>query len=421
LSANLVKLIQSGTGIVLSSIFGIGLIKVIALKGGPETLGYFGVFRQFFQLLTVIFTLGNGYAVIEGIPKTQNVRKFIQAVSGYTFWVCAILSTTTLIFSNQISGLLFNNNENLLLIRLLPFMIFAIAYTLLMRSVYAGKGKLIHSGVLWSFSYFFMFLVSLLSTGLDHLYFYGSVISFIIAIFLFKDRTLLIPKLKFERIITFEKTAISTAITGVTGFFSFLVVRAICLNELGPDDGGLLESSWNLINYTVLIFLTSLSTYYLPQISARPNDVEFRKKFFLLINGSSLTALLILCLGKSLIIPLLFSEKFLPASTLLVLMSVGEYIKCITYFFIFSFIGLSKKKAYLILDTIANFAFIVLAMSLPTKSLESFGHIYIIYQTIYLIGALLLNFKFKVIPMHVLLSNLLLGTIIWITYYSIIF
>ena len=414
--ANIIKLIQSGIGIVLSSIFGIGLVKVLATKGGPETLGYFGVFRQFFQLLTVIFTLGNGYAVIEGLPKTLDIKKFTQTVSSYTFWTCTVLSIIILFFSAPITHILFGSYENINLIRMIPFMIFTVAYTLLMRSIYAGQGKLIQSGIFWSFSYFFMFLVSLISTQLDNLYFYGSVISFFIAIIFFKDRSLLTPKIKFERNIAFEKTAVSTAITGLTGFFSFLVVRAICINKLGPDAGGLLESSWNLINYCVLVFLTSLSSYYLPQISARPSDIEFRKKFFKIINGFSLTSLIFLCWMKPVIIPLLFSKEFLPAANLVVIMSIGEYLKCLNYFFIFSLIGISRKRPYLLIDSFSNFLFIALTFILPIQELESFGYIYVAYQAFYLICSMLLNYKFKIISINTALINLIIGLSVWSIY-----
>lgn len=419
--ANIVKLFQSAIGVILSSIFGIGLVKIIALKGGPETLGYFGIFRQFFQLLTVIFTLGNGYAVIEGIPKSLDVKEFTRTISSYTFWICVALSITVLLFSAQITNVLFDSYENMNLVRQLPFMIFSIAYTLLMRSIYAGQGKLINSGIFWSFSYFFMFLISIISTELNHLYLYGSAMSFIIAIILFKDRSLLIPRMRFKRLITFERTAISTAITGLIGFFSFLVVRAICLNRLGPQDGGFLEASWNLVNYTALIFLTSLSNYYLPQISARPNDIEFRKTFFLIISGVSCFALLVLCLAKSFIIPILFSEKFLPSSTLLTIMSIGEYLKCLNYFFIFSLIGISKKRSYLALDTISNIIFIALAFFVPIDGLKTFGFIYLGYQALYLLGSVILNLKFKIIPNKFLISTLMISLLVWGVYFAFSF
>lgn len=416
-TVSLVKLAQSGFGIVLSSLFGIGLIKIISIKSGPQSLGYFGVFRQFFQLMTVVFTLGNGFAIIEGIPKSNDKNHFIKNVSGYTFWVCVILSLLVLAFSVPISEGIFGNNDHLNLIRLMPIMIFSIAYTLLMRSIYSAEGKLIPAGLFWSFSYLFMFIVGLFSTELTHLYFYGSIMSFIAALSLFKEKALLIPTFKVERLRNFERTAISTAIAGITGFFSFLTVRAICVNELGADDGGYLETSWSLVNYIVLIFLTSLSAYYLPQISERPKDVEFRKKFFIIINFLSLSSLLFLCLGKEIIIPLLFSKKFLPASGLLIIMSVGEYFKCLNYFFNFSLIGTTNKRAYLILDTSANFLFVIMAFAFHDHRLETFGYIYVAYQAFYLLGSICLNSLYKIIPVPYLAANLAVGLTVWLGYF----
>lgn len=413
------KFSQSSIGIILSSIFGVGLIKIISIKSGPETLGYFGVFRQFFQLLTVIFTLGSGFAVIEGIPKAQDKKGFVQSVSGYTFCICLLLSILVFLFATPITLGLFGNLEQLNLIRLLPVMIFSIAYTLLIRSIYSAQGELVLSGIFWSLSYMFMFFVSFFSTELSDLYLYGSLASACVGIALFKDKSLLIPSIKFKRLISFEQTALATAITGITGFFSFMIVRAICVRELGPNAGGFLESSWSLINYTVLIFLTSVSAYYLPQVSERNDDQDFRKKFFNLLNILSIGSLLILCLGKGILIPLLFSEKFLPASDLLIVMSIGEYFKCLNYFFIFSLIGLAKKRSYIILDSIANLSFVLMAFLLPIKSLEFFGYIYLAYQALYLAGSIYLNQKYKIISHKFFFSHLGLGILIWASYLAL--
>jgi len=355
--------------------------------------------------------------VIEGLKKFNDDRTFIKTVSAYTLIVCLILSFLVFPFSHTISLNLFGNLENVNLLRLLPVMILSIAYNLLIRSIYISTGYLAQAGIVMSLSYLFMFVVSLFSTELVDIYLYGSLACVFISVITFKDRKLLFPSFTFGRIKSFEKTAISTSITGVTGFLSFLIVRSICLKELGAENGGFLEASWSLVNYTTLIFLAGLGSYYLPQVSERPEDIEFRKKFFLIINAGALTSLLILCFGKSLIIPLLFSQEFLPTSSLLDLMSVGEYLRCINFFFVFSLIGMTQKKAYIVLDTAANISFVLIALIFPVKDLQTFGFIYVAYQILYLLGSIALNSKYKMIPNKLLGLNLILGLSLWTVYF----
>jgi PST family polysaccharide transporter len=412
LSLSVIAFVKSGLGIGASAIFGVGLVKIIALHAGPEGVGTFGLYRQFFQILTVFFTLGNGYSIIKGASEAKDKKQFLRSTSTYVLLVSLILGINVLLLSKQISLTIFSNSEYLSLIRLTPIFILFMAYHGLVKSAYSGEGKIGLSGIITAIPFLTMFITAFFSTDLMTLYLSSSLASFLVALILFKRISYLKPFLRLKRNIHFEKTSFSTVLTGAVGFLSFLLIKAICTHRLGINQTGFLEASWSLVSYVTLIFLTSLSVYYLPKISI-PHGKEFRHHFFMMINTLALISLGILCLASDFFIPFLFTNEFTIMGQLLLFMAIGEYLKCINWFFIFSMIGLSYKKAYIVLDLIANLVFVSIAYLSDVKTVESFGIYYLIFQFLYLIGNVTLNHKFKIIPFGLFVFNLVIGLSIW--------
>lgn len=404
--------LKSGAGVAASAIFGVGLIKIIAVKSGPEGVGEFGLYRQFFQILTVLFTLGNGYSIIEGVSKATDKKKFLQLASDYVLIISLILSLLILSFSEQLSQAVFSSQKHVTLIRMTPLFILTMAYHNLMKSALSGEGKIGRSGIATSLPFLAMFLIAIISTELIDLYLYSSVGSLLLCLWLYKKVTSLVPTKEFHRLKNFESTSLSTIITGVVGFLSFLVVKAIATHRLGINQTGLLEASWSLVSYTTLVFLTSLGVYYLPKIS-REHDSQFRNKYFIIINGLGVLSLTILYLLNEVFISLLFTKEFMLMNKLLLLMAFGEYLKCLNWFFIFSMIGLSYKKAYVILDVIANIFFVAAVYFSDFSNIDYIGGCYIAFQGLYFIGNLLFNLKLKIIPMGLTILNLAIGIALW--------
>lgn len=411
---------KSGSGIAISAIFGVCLIKLISHHDGPEGVGAFGLFRQFFQFLAVFFTLGSGFSIVEGMPKSGNKNHFIKTACSYSFLVALTISIIVLIFQKEICLAIYSDLKNISLIRSIPLFIIPLSFHQLIKSSLNGEGYIGISGIVTALPFVTMFIVALFSRDLFDLYLYSSLISLAVSLMLFKRPLwFLIPKIPFMRLKSFEKTSISTMITGASGFLSFLTVKAICTHKLGIWHTGLLEASWSLVGYSTLVFLTSLSVYYLPKVSADQEQIGFRNHYFSLINFLALGSLMIICLGEEFFIRLLFTPEFAEMYKLLVLMAIGEYLKCLNWVFNFSMIGLSYKKAYLVLDSCANAIFVAAVFFTDLNKLEEIGFCYIIFQTCYLLGNLIINHKFKLVSNRYALGNVCLGILVWAIVFAI--
>ncbi|HXH29885.1 MAG TPA: hypothetical protein VNJ01_03665 [Bacteriovoracaceae bacterium] len=414
MSISVRSFLKSGIGVAISAIFGVCLIKLISYHEGPKGVGAFGLFRQFFQFLAVFYTLGSGYSIVEGLPKSKNKELFIKTASSYSLLVSVILSLLILIFQEQICLAIYSDLKNLHLIRSLPLFIVPLSILQLVKSSLSGEGFIGRSGVVTALPFVLMFAVAIYSRDLFDLYFYSSVLSFLLSLALFqKPLRSLVPKFPIERIKSLENTSISTMLTGASGFMSFLAVKAICTHKLGIWNTGLLEASWSLVAYTTLVFLTSLSVYYLPKVSADPTQVTFRNHYLTFINGIAAVSLILICLGENFFIKLLFTTEFLEMEKLLTWMALGEYLKCLNWFFIFSMIGLSYKKAYIILDLCANALLVGAVYFTDLSLLEEIGICYISFQTFYLLGNLFLNFRFKLVSTAWVVGNLGFGLLLW--------
>ncbi len=405
---------KSGAGIALSAVFGVGLVKLISYHEGPEGVGAFGLFRQFFQFLAIFFTLGSGYSIVEGYPKARDRVAFIRIAASYALAVSLSLSALVLLFSEEICVALYSDLENLNLIRSIPLFLVPLSVHQLIKSALSAQGYIGLSGIATALPFFTMFVIALFSRELFDLYFYSGLLSFLLGLVLYRSPVRnLLPGFPLKRLESFERTTISAVVGGASGFLSFLAVKAVCTHRLGIWNTGLLEGAWSLVGYTTLIYLTSLSVYYLPKVSAEPEQKKFRDHYFTLINGLALASLGFICVFSSFFIHLLFTPEFGAMTKILVWMAIGEYLKCLNWVFIFSMIGLSYKKAYLALDLLANALFMVLLYLSTVSDLRDLGRIYIAFQVCYLLGNIALNFKHGMLRTSSVLANVGVGVFLW--------
>lgn len=414
LSISVNSFLKSGFGVLGSAIFGVALVKLISLHDGPAGVGTFGLFRQFFQFLAVFFTLGSGFSVVEGYQKAPDKSVFIKTIFNYVFFTTLIISVVVLVAAPLIHKKIFAGKDGTLsILYATPLFIIPLALHQLIKSILNGEGKIGRTGLLTSLPFMLMFLSAFISRDIFHLYLYSSVGSLAVSLWMFrKELKNFRPSFPFKRIVSFERTSWTAMITGAMGFFCFLAVKAICTQRIGIYNTGFLEASWSLVNYTTLVFLTSLSVYYLPKISG-PHPENFKNHFFTLINLLGILSLVILHLADDFIIGLLFTDEFIGMEYLLFGMAIGEYLKCLNWFFIFTMLGTSHKKQYIVVDTIANLLFVGIIYFKTFRAVEMIGVAYIAFQVFYLLVNIALNFRYRFIKLKYLFLNLALGIAVW--------
>lgn len=408
----------SGLGVVLSAIAGLILSKIIAIKYGPSYLGEFAIFRQFFQVLVVFITFGNGFSLIQGLSNTDNKRRFLSSALKYYFGMYLVIIFfiygLSFISLPLINGQYFSSLSSIIL----PVILFFTLLFSFQRFSIAGQGLTFKSSISQSFPYILMLIGISFIHLIDRLFLFAYLLSFIFII-LIHTKSLCPSKdliVVAERDKDFEKTSLSTFITGVSGLSTFLIIKIVIKKYFNTETVGIFEASWNLAIYASMVLLNGLSLFYLPRLSSNNNDLKLVEHTLIFIVTSAVALCIFFAVFSEQIIPIFYSSQFIESIKLLKIISFGELLRALSWFFVFSFIALKQRKKYILIDLISNLSFVTIALYLAQNKYDIYhiGKSYIIYQQVYLLLCLIkspfnskLLLRYKLIPYVILIFSFL--------------
>lgn len=165
------------------------------------------------------------------------------------------------------------------------------------------------------------------------------------------------------------KLGITMTLTGVIGIGCTYLFRIWLSRIFGFEAVGYFNAAFLIIEGYVAMFFTAMSTDYFPRLSKIHTEEKKRDK---LVNEQSeigiilLTPLLIILITLSdLIICLLYSSAFLPASAILKYSLTGVLFKAISFPFSYVFIAKSDKKLFFF-EELFSWSYILLALILSS-------------------------------------------------------
>ncbi len=390
----LLKFIKSGIGVGLSAIFGLLLLRSISKEQGPEGLATFGVFRQFLQSCAVFFTCGNGMSIIESYSKAKDKEHFISNAFKYFLLITLVVGLVTILLSYPIAVGLFDNDKNWSLIALAPLIFIGMSFQAFFRLLVTAKQHLITSSLLQAAPFTLMFVFYAFSKNIFIYFILAYWVSSLFAFILWRltSEEKIQLNQKFSRILSFEKTSLATIITGAISFVSLLIVKSVSVHALGLSTTGVIEAESSLTGYVTLALISGLGTFYLAKVSENPHDQVFREKIFKFLIPVTTLVLSVLIYFDQFFIGLLFGKGLLFFSPSLSVFGMGELLRCMNTFFIFSMIGMGQRKSYITFELISYTVYVLASAIIVTiwPYRESIEYSYLIFQTAYLV----LNFTF---------------------------
>ena len=393
--------LKSGLGVILSAVFGLLLLRLIAIDLGVEGIAKFGIYRQFIQFCTVFLSWGNGFSIIESYAKAKTKDAFTSVAFKYFQVVTILLSIIIAVLAKPIAIGLFDDENATDLILISPLIFIGLSNFSFFRFLLAARKNILSSGLLQALPFLLMIGFFFISKELSHFFIFSYAVSALASFMVWKLEAT--EKLSFDfsltRMTDFEKTSIATIITGAVGFFCPLIVKSISVHHLGLDTSGVIEAEFSIVSYFTLAIISGLGTFYLGHVSEKPQDINFREKIFLFLIPLTSIGLIILVLFQKLFLTILFGEELLRLSPDLAVFSMGEMLRCINWFFIFTMIGLSYRKTYITFDILANISYILASWALvsyaPVRLSIEYG--YFIFQLIYLLFNLGMGLKVNLI------------------------
>lgn len=414
-------IVISGLGMVASAILGMLLLKQIAILEGPKGVGEFGLYKQFFQFLSVIITFGSGLSLIELVAKNKDSSQAYSITFPYHLIISIALAILCFLFSNNLSQMIFNdNNHSLLMIITMPVLIMA-CFVYYFRLFFAGK-KMI--GLVSVFQ--ILPVVGMLITfnitykmGIAHnlywLYIASYLITTIVVIYFVNSRLKIkYSNLSWKRNYHFEKTSFATLISEFSSFGTILAVKALVTHNLGISSTGHLESVWLLCWYVPLVFSSALSAYYVPKISVEKDINTTAQNLFITLILLVLIAFIILISFQEFVIKILYGQQFTEALSILPLMVLAEYLRIANIFFQYTLVVVSHKKFFILVEVISNLIFLVLTYGLlfKWKNLSAVAISYLIYQVLVSTSYLIYIRRKKIIRVKNIVILLCIGLVL---------
>lgn len=411
-------IIISGLGMVASALLGMILLKQIAIIEGPKGVGEFGLYKQFFQFLSVIITFGSGLSLIEIVAKNKDNSKAYATTFSYHFVISLLLAIICFLFSQQLSQIIFNDSSHsLLMVLTMPIILMAciVYYFRLYFSGLKMIGLVTVFQVLPVIGMLLSFNIAY-KMGIPHNLFWLYLVGYFLttmAVIYFVNVRLKINYLKisWKRNSHFEKTSIATLISEFSSFGTILAVKSMVTHHLGISSTGYLESVWLLCWYVPLVFSSALTAYYVPKISVEKNINATAQKLFITLILLVLIAFVMLISLQEFVIQILYGKQFTDALTILPLMVAAEYLRIANIFFQYTLVVISHKKYFIKIEIISNIIFLVLAYGLLSswKNLTAIAISYLIFQIFISCSYLIYIRKRKIIKVNNIIALLVIG------------
>jgi PST family polysaccharide transporter len=152
-------------------------------------------------------------------------------------------------------------------------------------------------------------------------------------------------------------------VSAVVGPIVFLSLRNTIIHRLSYEAAGYWEALTRISSYYFLFLSTILTVYYLPKLSKSESNVATKALFWSYFKGIVpffLIGLLVLYVLRGYLIPVLFTDAFLPVSELFFWQFIGDAFKAMALILGYQFFAKKLTKAFVVTEI---FSFAVLWLS----------------------------------------------------------
>lgn len=370
IQTNLFKVTSLNSVSVLIKI-GIGLVtsKLLAVFVGPSGMALVGNLRNFLSSLESISTLGftNGivkYATEEK-DDTAQLRKTISTVFISLLTVSMILSVVLCFFSSHWNDQIFGRNfEYQIVFKVVAIALPWYAISLFLLSLINGLGKF--KEVIW---------VNIIGNGIGLLVSIfmilqfrtmGALLSIVItpallffATFYFLNKeicllsTIRYRYFDFQIIKNLSSYSLMAIVSSVIGPLVFLAIRKNAIQIVGLEQAGFWETISRISTYYMMFVTTILSVYFLPKLVVAKNNQETKIvfwSFYKNILPLFIVALSVIYLCRFIIVKILFTDEFLPVTTLFFWQLLGDVFKAASWVLGYQFFAKKMTKAFIITE-----------------------------------------------------------------------
>ncbi len=356
-------------------------VKVIASVIGPVGIALLGQLNNFSAIFLSISNGGINAGVTKYTAEYSNSEKKYTLFLSTGLWITFVLSVVCglvlLIGAGYFSVTILKDIQYRAVFYIFGGTIILYALHTLLISILNGfkeYKKYVIVNILGSLIGLLFSVVLALNYGI-----YGALISavtyqsvvFIVTLYLIHNAKWFKWKNFFRK---FSKTAaiklghysLMALVSAIAVPASQLIVRGYITQHMSIDGAGIWEGMNRISSMYLTVITTSLSVYYLPRLVELKTDQEIRKEIFTVykvVIPFLLVVSLMIFGFRSLIVHILFTDKFSSMKNLFAFQLLGDFLKITSWILGYLLIAKAMTKMYIIMELANSTLFVVISLA----------------------------------------------------------
>jgi O-antigen/teichoic acid export membrane protein len=367
-------ILKTGSGSIVTLLFAMVAVKLIASRQGAEALGTFSLIKQVIVAGSTMFITGGQTALVQGMSsRAGEDRREFQATA------CALLCGGS--FAVGLAMVLAGFWTG---IRILPLQQdtrsvlwiagIAVATSGPMAFVFGSLNANRRIGTLaiaqasnaFTLAMLAWIAVSILKLGSPRWFaamIAGSQLPGIALGLVFlhrRDPLRLSFSIRRKTVLAVANIAVATVIGALLQGWTVLYVRGAIAKSRGLAAAGVFDAGWTISMVYVMLILGAFATYYLPTLAAQGINaghlIEDVLRTSLLLSVPLIALVTVL---RPMIIVILYSPEFLPATKLMHWMLIGDFFKVLGFVLAMPMLALADMRAFLFGEAGWNLAMVI--------------------------------------------------------------
>ncbi len=368
----------------ISFISGFLIVKLVAVKIGPQGIAFVGQFQNTATIITLMATAAITTGVVKYLAEHKHNREKIRQIINTAFFMvfcCSLITSLVVIVSSRrLSEIAFKTKDFWFVYFLFGLFITLISFNVIFSAILNGLKEIRRFTII-------NVLSSLINVAATVIFAYSwgikgvliastvsAIIIFIINIILFNKLGIKwMPNLKswdtklVKMLSAFSLMAIASGITSPT---MQILVRDRIISQFSITNAGYWQAVTKISDYYLSFITTVLAVYYMPRLSEITDKTELRReivkgyKYVLPVVGS---IAILVWVFKSLIIHILFTREFLPMSPLFTFQLLGDFFKIGSWLLAYLMVAKAMTKTYIATEIGFGVSYVMLSYFLMDR------------------------------------------------------
>lgn len=354
------------------------VIKVVAVKIGPEGIAYVGQFQNTTAIFTMLATAATTVGVVKYLAQyredAEKSQKIINTAFLISFFSSLVIGILVMLMSRSLSMLAFKNTDYWIVYFLFGLLIMTVAFNIIFSAILNGLKQIKRLTIVSICSSLIgvaCTLIGAFSFGLMGVLLAGNaaaIVVFIINIIVFKRSGIKwVPDLNSWDTPTIKMLAAFSLMAVVSGFFvpaMQIAVRNKIITGFSVTEAGYWQAITRISDYYLSFISSVLGVYYMPRLSELTDKIQLRNE---IIKGYKIilpvVGAIALCiwLFRGIIIHILFTPEFLPMKPLFAFQLLGDFFKIGSWLLAYLMLAKAMTKTYIITEIGFSISFIFLS------------------------------------------------------------